>query len=241
MRELGGDESERSRSNSEMLRRTERPRIVPPALWRSSEEIPEPTVVARPRTFETPEATRVAESSDIPRPRELPGKSAAAREFFRNREARFTEAVSGVKEAAQAVLRDLADEVPAPKLDSFIENVNVSCDFLTDQLRALLVQDGETQSQAVSSMALAMQSLQTEVTEFQHELNNPDGVDQEVTITSPHKTAGFARILQRIRKAMGYLWDLISGLLKPKEWSIKGELKAIPFLAKAEVEIRFGP
>ncbi|MGK5739267.1 hypothetical protein [Micromonospora sp. URMC 103] len=240
MREFGGDERESPLSGIEMLRRTERRRIFPPASTRSSETIPEPTVDARMLPLEAAEATRPAEGAETPRPREVRGESAAAQEFFRNRETRFIEAVNSVKEAAQTLVRNLADEVSVAKLEQFMEDVSVSCDFLTDQLRILVTQDTDAQSRAVASMALAMQSLQTEVTEFQDELSSPDWADHEITVTPPRKAAAFTRILQLIRKAMGYLWNLISGLLKPKEWSIKGELKAIPLLAKAEVEIRFG-
>jgi hypothetical protein len=41
-----------------------------------------------------------------------------------------------------------------------------------------------------------------------------------------------------LRKAMGDFWRIVSGLLTPKEWTVKGEVSGL--LLKGAVEIKFG-
>jgi hypothetical protein len=51
---------------------------------------------------------------------------------------------------------------------------------------------------------------------------------------------GFKRVLDSIMNAVTQLWKLISGLVTPKEWTLRGEM-GLPFIGKAGVEIKFGP
>lgn len=49
-------------------------------------------------------------------------------------------------------------------------------------------------------------------------------------------------IMSWLKGLSGQLWRLLSGLMKPKEWSVSGTVAAAPFgLANATIEITFGP
>ena len=49
-------------------------------------------------------------------------------------------------------------------------------------------------------------------------------------------------LLPQLKKFLSKLWTIISGLLTPKEWKIKGQVGTGPFgLANVEIELTFGP
>ncbi len=95
-----------------------------------------------------------------------------------------------------------------------------------------------------------MQSLlESLMVVWQRLLNLVDIVEQRVAATAAGGQGVVAKVRSWLSTIMtwlkglsGQLWRLLSGLMKPKEWSVSGTVAAAPFgLANATIEITFGP
>jgi len=150
--------------------------------------------------------------------------------YLDNRVERLNEAIEMIRETAHELHREFAGELPEDAMES-LDRFVVDADALTDHLNQQVdeLRHGGTGASAV----LATQSLQRDAADLRDEV--------EQALPGEGQSRWFRRLFKWLGKAASYLWELIAGLARPKEWSIRGEFKVVPFFAKAEMEIKFGP
>lgn len=149
--------------------------------------------------------------------------------YLDNRVGRLREAIKEILDTAHELHREFdrkLSETAQKTLDRFVEDANAFAGHLSQQVDEL--RHGGTGASAV----LATQSLQCGATDLQDEV--------EQARPGEGQSRWFRRLFKWLKKVASYLWELIAGLARPKEWSIKGKVE-VPVFAKAEMEIKFGP
>jgi hypothetical protein len=207
-----------------------------------------------------PEATEFDELSDIPpeffearesqeisdRPKETrqtteqPTLSEARKEFRAIQEFRVRESVQELRTLARdlkaALVGNLSSEYEK-LVGSFVDEMQKACDLVAAELGELGSEGGASQAQAQSlfSANAALQTLKQDTGDLMRRLEELE-VD---AATAQERTSFLKRIMRAIKRTAKALWSLISSLLTPKEWTLKGELD-LPLFGNASIEIKFG-
>jgi hypothetical protein len=134
-------------------------------------------------------------------------------------------------------------EIDRARFQRFVENVNFLCSYLEDKPSILL--GVNTKEQDRIHIAVVVSVYLEDIVGSSDELKGDLDVDNAVTGQAEEKSATLSLIgiLQGLLKRLGSDFSkLVSGLLTPKEWTLKGEFGTVVFFAKAGVgvEIKFG-
>jgi hypothetical protein len=189
------------------------------------------------------------EPVEHPEVREGAEPSEAVTEYPKKQAEQVREAISRIGDAA----RWLAEA--AGRLENVTELVRsfeLDVPYLVERVADLLSGDEATKRQVAAEMVAKLQIMRSEVRQ-KMEMDELDstghdedqGQQQDAGASggssrSKAARSGFKRVLTSIKNAETQLWKLISGLVTPKEWTLRGEM-GLPFMGKAGVEIKFGP
>jgi hypothetical protein len=163
--------------------------------------------------------------------------SGEARERFLDR--RYDSIVNALDEAQQALrevvdgVRDLTDS-SANAVSELAEDVSVTCPYVKAEVATLRKRGaGPAGMRSAMSANVALGALRADAEERLADLQS------EQQGWAGRAGDALRRLLGLVKRALRDLWNIISGLLTPKEWTLKGGLK-IPLLADAAIEIKFG-
>jgi hypothetical protein len=157
-----------------------------------------------------------------------------------------------IKEEAKTMAEEFRQHIESTGPDESREKardlkieVDRTCDYLVVELRILTQGRGQAQLRASVSMNLALETLIHRAEDLKEDLlSEGPSTNQDQDAIKPDVST-VRRLLERLLKplleAKDNLWSLISSLLTPKEWTLKGDVKAIPFFVSGGMEIKFGP
>jgi hypothetical protein len=121
----------------------------------------------------------------------------------------------------------------------FKDDVDAAMDALHRELDELKIGGATSQPAAAASMLSMVNATTADAEDLQETLQ--ESIDRQAPGNREKLVGWFQDLFKTLKKASRHLWELIRGLLRPKEWAVKGEIKAVPGFAKAEIEIKFGP
>lgn len=205
-------------------------------LHETTELLRETTELLRMTTERLRETTeRASEAKD----RARPNKEVCA-DKERRLKASMGEARTIWKEIQEFIAHTGPGEIKVDreKLQYYLGSVDMVLRSLDSDLQAL--KDDDTSAEARLRIAIFLYvNLKNAVQEGQEvEELYPDTIAAEHESKSGIKLIGWLQ--QKLARIEKEFWELVTGLLKPKEWTLKGEGKIIPFLAKGGIEIKFG-
>lgn len=158
----------------------------------------------------------------------------------------------------RAVLSELKQSgLPAAiELSEFQARVSELIDRIRGMLESLRSEPGGFRSPAAALPLTALaQELKAELEWLESILSYLEGMffspaDAWRSVSAMHVSGSVSAALSKVRgylipqikRFLSKLWSLISGLLTPKEWKLKGQVgTGLLGLANVEVEITFGP
>ncbi len=216
---------------------------------RPSPEIRRPSDPTR-HPKEPPDQFPEMANETVDRP-EGAGESAGRprRELIAAQERLLKDAVAEIRVDAEKLLESFENpdstitEIDRATLQRFVDSVNFLCSYLEDKLSILL--DVSTKEEDRIHIAMVVSVHLEDTFGSSDELKNDLHVDDAVIEQAEEKSATLSLIgiLQGLLKRLGNDFSkLVSGLLTPKEWTLKGEFGTVVFFAKAgvSVEIKFG-
>jgi hypothetical protein len=167
--------------------------------------------------------------------------------FFESHKKRVEGRINDVRELAKKLRPELegTDASEPGDLADLVDSLGPTCDYWEVQLSALV---DELDPKAAIAMSLSLEAeirvLEDIIEQYgeQHgELATAAGQHAPVAKGRPGRHHHQARrFLGLFRSIKHDLWSLISGLLTPQEWTLKGDVN-VPWLAGAGIEIKFGP
>lgn len=190
------------------------------------------------------------EAPDEPQePKESAGRP--SRELISAQERSLKDAVSEIRTVSEQ-LRELFEhiesritEIDRTKFQHLAESVSFLCAYLEDKLSILL--NASTKERDRIHIALVVSVHLEDAANSSDNLKDDLNVDDPVAKRAEDQSSAVRSLIGILSGRLKRLGDefskLLSGLLIPKEWTLKGEFGTVVFFAKAgvSVEIKFGP